>query len=214
MGSDRQPAAGRDDVLSGRFLVIEGLDGAGTTTQTGLLTDALRSREVRVCATAEPSEGPIGQALRAHVRGEISLDGPTAALTFTADRADHLGRVIRPALAAGECVVCDRYLLSTLAYQGCEGVDREWILHMSQGFEVPDLTVYLDVPDVELARRLSGRGRSERYEDEGMTEGLRTSYGASIALLRERGHEIVVVDGSLDPSALLEEILRRLDGLG
>lgn len=196
-----------------RFVVVEGLDGAGTTTQAGLLAEALSARDLDVCLTAEPTDGPLGRVLRAHVRGEITLDPATAALTFTADRSDHLARTIRPALARGEWVVCDRYLLSTLAYQGADGVDRTWILESSRGFDRPDLTVFLDVPQADLAARLAARGSSERYEAPELAACLRNSYEESIDLLRAAGHPIEIVDGSRASSDVLADVLRRLDAL-
>jgi dTMP kinase len=197
-----------------RFVVLEGLDGSGTTTQAGLVAQALRTRGLRVTETAEPTEGPLGRILRAHVRGELTLDPPTAALAFTADRADHLARVIRPALARGEWVVCDRYLLSTLAYQGAEGVDRRWILDASAGFEVPDLTVFLEVPEPELARRLGKRPRADRYEGAETTRAVLASYEESIELLRRAGHSVEVVDGCARPQDITSDVLARLDALG
>lgn len=199
--------------VAARFVVLEGLDGAGTTTQADLLADALRQRDLRVCLTAEPTNGPLGRVLRAHVAGELSLDPHTAALTFTADRSDHLTRVIRPALAAGEWVVCDRYLLSTLAYQGLD-VDRAWILRASEGFETPDLTLFLDVPEQDLATRLATRASAERYEAPELASRLRASYAESIALLRDAGHAIETIDGTADPRAILQQVLARLDALG
>jgi dTMP kinase len=196
-----------------RFLAVEGLDGAGTTTQAGLLASALRRLDLRVCLTAEPTDGPLGRVLRAHVRKELTLDPVTAALTFTADRADHLERLIRPALAAGEWVVCDRYILSTLAYQGADGVDRSWVLEASASFLRPDLTVVLQVPSEDLASRLDTRARVDRYEDPGISEALRVSYEESIGLLRARGHRIEVIDGSAPPQDVLKTILARLDAL-
>lgn len=198
----------------GRFIVLEGLDGAGTTTQAVLLSAALRARDLRVCETAEPSTGPLGQVLRAHNRREITLDPETAALTFTADRSDHLTRLVRPALARGEWVVCDRYLLSTLAYQGADGVDRSLVLHASAGFEIPDLTVFLDVPPSVLERRLASRGAAERYEAPALAERLRASYVESMEMLRADGHLIDVVNGTEDPQMVLESVLTRLDATG
>ncbi len=206
MGSKQQPDA--------RFIVIEGMDGAGTTTQTRLVGEALRARDLRVCLTAEPSDGPLGRVLRAHVTGEITLDPITAALTFSADRSEHLAHVIRPALRRGETVVCDRYLLSTLAYQGSDGIDREFILAASESFEIPDLTVFLDVPPDNLAQRLSRRKASDRYEDPALTDALRASYELSIALLKERGHVIELIDGTSDQQNVLSDVLSRLDALG
>ena len=209
MGSSEQPPRHQ----TGRFLVLEGLDGAGTTTQAGLLADALRARDLRVCQTAEPSDGPLGRVLRAHLTGELTLDPLTTALTFTADRAEHLARVVRPALGRGEWVVCDRYLLSTLAYQGAEGVDRELVLRSSSGFEIPELTVFLDVPIADLATRLAERPNIERYEAPALAESIAASYRTSIDLLRTAGHRIEVVDGSAAPHEVLSEVLARLDAV-
>lgn len=192
-----------------QFVVLEGVDGAGTTTQAGLLAEALRAGDLRVCVTAEPSDGPIGRLLRAHVRGEVTLDPLAAALAFCADRADHLERVVRPALHRGEWVVCDRYLLSTLAYQGAEGVDRGLILEASAAADVPDLTVFLDVPGAEAARRRTSRGAADRYDSLGAR--LEESYRTSIALLRARGHPIEVVGGTGDPGEVSRAVRARLD---
>jgi dTMP kinase len=196
-----------------RFVVIEGLDGAGTTTQADLLAEGLRGRDLRVCLTAEPSDGPLGAVARAHVRNEISLDPVTTALTFVADRADHAARVIGPALERGEWVVCDRYLLSTLAYQGAEGVDRLWMLEASAGILVPDLTVYLDVPDRQRAERMSSRAGADRYEGAELQTALGSAYAESIDLLRSRGYRISQIDGTGDPPLISARILAELDAL-
>jgi dTMP kinase len=197
----------------GRFVVLEGLDGAGTSTQAARVADALRARDLRVCVTAEPSDGPLGAVARAHVRREITLGPAAAALAFIGDRADHVARVVRPALQRGEWVVCDRYVLSTLAYQGTDGMDRAWILSASDDLEVPDLTVYLDVPEVVAAERVAARGGAERYESPDIQDALRTSYEASIALLREGGHRIAVLDGSAAVERVTDAILAELDAL-
>jgi dTMP kinase len=193
------------------FLVVEGLDGAGTTTISARLAEELRVRDLRVRLTAEPTDGPLGSLLRAHVKGDVDLDEQTAALVFTGDRADHLGQVIRPALRRGEWVVCDRYLLSTLAYQGAAGVSREAVLAASEGFDVPDVTFVLDVPEEARAQRLAARSKEERYEGAELAEELRRSYEESIELLRSAGHRIEVIDASRSIEKVLEDVLARLD---
>lgn len=192
-------------------MVLEGLDGAGTTTQTEMLCETLRGRGLQVVATAEPSQGPMGAVLRAHLAGELNLDPLTTALCFTADRADHLARVVRPALADGAWVVCDRYLLSTLAYQGAEGVDRDLVMAASATFDIPALTVVLEVAEAELARRLEARGGTDRYEARELAAALRASYQTSAELLRRHGHRIEPVDGSGAPEEVLHRVLGRLD---
>lgn len=187
------------------FVVLEGLDAAGTTTQTRLVTRALGAFE-----TAEPSEGPIGRVLRTHIRNEISLDPVSATLAFTADRADHLHRVIRPALDSGDTVVCDRYILSTLAYQGASGVDMDWIMRMSECFEIPSVTIFLEVDEDTRLARLRRRATLDRYEDPSQAESLRKAYHCAIDLLRARGQKIVMVDGAPDKNAVRDEILSLL----
>jgi dTMP kinase len=193
------------------FIVIEGLDGTGTTTLAGLLADALKARDQRVRLTAEPTDGPFGRLLRRHLSGAITLDPATAALIFTADRQDHLMGLIRPALAAGRWVVSDRYMLSTLAYQGAEGVSPEAVLAASATFEAPDVTFVLDVPETERRRRMDGRGPTDRYEDPDLDPALRDSYARSVELLRSIGHRIEVLDASRSPEDVLAELLARLD---
>ena len=196
-----------------RFLVLEGLDGVGTTTIARLVADGLRASGLRVCLTNEPTDGPFGLLLRAHLGGQTDLDPHTTALAFSADRADHAARVIRPALERGEWVVSDRYLLSTLAYQGAEGVSREAILAASASFPVPDLTVVLEVPDPVRAERMSGRATTERYEDPALNDALRASYEEAIALLRRAGQRIEVVDASQPVDNVAAEVRRRLDSV-
>lgn len=201
-----------------RFIVLEGLDGAGTTTQAVRLQEALQNRGLAVEGTSEPSDGPIGRVLREHIGGAIDLSPEAAALAFTADRADHLDRVIRPALDHGRWVVCDRYLLSTLAYQGTEGVDPEWVLDASGGFDVPDLTILLDVPIDRLAERLATRAagsgqKPDRYEHSDLASRLRESYLASADLLRRRGHHIRRLPGDRPVSDIAEAILEEVTTL-
>lgn len=108
-------------------------------------------------------------------------------------------------------MVSDRYLLSTLAYQGAEGVDREWILAVSAGFDVPALTVFLDTPAPERTARMTLREAVERYEAPTLQAGLRASYLTSIDLLRDRGHTVVVLAGDEGAEALGARILAEVD---
>jgi dTMP kinase len=133
----------------------------------------------------------------------------TASLVFTADRADHIAREIRPALERGEWVISDRYLLSTIAYQGVD-VDRRAILACSQGFPVPAVTFVLEAAEDARTARMASRGRTDRYEDPALAERLRASYEQAVALLREAGHRIEKVDAAPPAEEVLAEILRRL----
>ena len=153
-----------------RFIVLEGIDGSGTTTQLGLLERHLQGRGRRVHATREPSTGPVGRLLREILLGGHKspsgepVDGLAMALLFAADRRDHLTREISPALAGGADVVSDRYLLSSLAYQAQEA-ERDWVAGLAREVRVPDLTLLLDLPvEVAAARRRAAGRPDERYD--------------------------------------------------
>lgn len=139
------------------FIVFEGIDGSGKTTQAKKLADYLASRGARVLLTAEPSDGPVG----AHIRSLKTRPAPEAeARLFTEDRRDHLSRTILPALAQGVTVICDRYVYSSAAYQGARGIDPESILAENSAFALPaDVTFLIEIDvDAALARIASGRG--------------------------------------------------------
>ena len=139
----------------GFFIVLEGVDGSGKTTQARLLAEALRVRGFEVALTQEPSEGPIGKKIREY------LSGPTRHLTpqeelalFMADRREHVERVIRPALAEGKIVISDRYYFSSAAYQGALGLDPEQILTAHQDFApAPDLVFFLKLAVTQAVGR-------------------------------------------------------------
>jgi len=117
--------------VAGRLIVIEGLDGAGTTTQARRLVEHLNAKGTRAHLTREPSDGPVGRLIREMLVGSHAIPGATISqgtfgLLFAADRLDHMQREVEPALAAGKLVVSDRWYHSSLAYQGT-GADRDWI---------------------------------------------------------------------------------------
>ncbi len=152
----------------GRFITLEGGEGAGKSTQAALLADTLCARGIPVLRTREPGGAPGAEILRNLLLtgGTDWAPGAEVLLHFAA-RAEHVAKTIRPALEAGMWVVCDRFYDSTLAYQGFgQGADTAYITALIGlvGL-VPDLTLLLDVPDVVGADRLRGRGgASDRYE--------------------------------------------------
>jgi dTMP kinase len=197
------------------FIVLEGIDGSGTTTQLGRLTTALRARGRRVTATREPSPGPIGLLLREILAGKhanpdgTTLDGRAMALLFAADRRDHLTREIEPALAAGCDVISDRYLLSSLAYQAVEA-DRAWVERLSEGVRAPDLTVLLDV-DIGVAaqRRLKAGRPVERYDADGTLARVAENYRKLAAVVPD----VVLLDGRASIDDVTAAILGRLEAV-
>jgi len=196
------------------FLVLEGLDGSGTSTQKQRLAAWLSERGHTVHTTAEPSDGPVGRLIRSTLRREPGSPSPTTLpWMFAADRADHLAREIEPALGRGEVVLCDRYLHSSLAYQSLAlPLDRVWQLNAD--FRVPHLTLFVDVPAEVSMARIDARGEAkELFEEQGRLEAIRDSYHRVLARLRERGDRIVTVDGqgSRDHvTSVLQECLRDL----
>ena len=114
----------------GKFVVYEGIDGSGTTTQAARLASYLRGRGVPVCETSEPTRGPFGAVIRQALEGRLEVDERALAVAFAADRYDHLfstDRGIVDRLKAGTWVICDRYVLSSLVYQTANGMTAEWI---------------------------------------------------------------------------------------
>jgi dTMP kinase len=201
-------------VNRGRFLVVEGGDGSGKSTQAARLAAWLRTRGVTVLETFEPGAGPTGAVLR-----DVLLHGPeaiaptTEALLMAADRAQHVATMIRPALERGEWVVCDRYVPSSLVYQGVVrelGVDVvEQLSRVAIDSLEPDLVVVLDVSDaVAEARRT---GEADRLEREGSDfhQSVRVAYRE---LAAARGWGVVDADGPVDDvaarvGALVEPLL-------
>jgi dTMP kinase len=188
-------------VSRGRFIVLEGIDGAGTTTQTDRLVAHLRARGRQAIATREPSGGPVGRLLREILLGQHrtpdggSVGGSTMALLFAADRLDHLQREVEPQLAAGVDVISDRYLLSSLAYQAVEA-DRPWVASLARGIRQPDLTVLVDLPIEVAAERRRRAGRPvERYDADSFLARVAENYRQ---LARETGAAIVDGTGPLE----------------
>jgi dTMP kinase len=138
----------------GVFICIEGLDGCGKTTQAKLLAKKLRKSHNAVY-TAEPSRGKIGTFIRKRcLYGEKRLSTVVEALLFAADRVDHVENEVRPALHEGHLVISDRYVYSSLAYQGAADLSIEWIEQINEHALKPDLAVFIDVDPKTVMRRL------------------------------------------------------------
>ncbi len=206
----------------GRFVVLEGLDGSGTTTQARLLAERLRAARRPVHLTAEPSGGPVGalirQVLTGRIGGERGGDGsfsPWAlALLFAADRQDHFDVEIGPKLADGVDIVCDRFTLSSLAYQGAHLGDMRWVESVNREAADPDLVVFLRCrPQVALRRRFSASLDRDIFEVDAFQKRVARSYEDAIRRLRRTGKRIVELDGEAsvgEVAAAVWEAVRKL----
>ncbi|MDD3791605.1 MAG: dTMP kinase [Candidatus Bathyarchaeota archaeon] len=137
----------------GVFIVIEGLDGSGKTTQARLLAKKL-SKKYNIFLTTEPSRGKIGSYIREYYLYEKQrLPTDVEALLFAADRLEHVKKEVVPALDEGKLVICDRYLHSSLAYQGSSGLSIDWIRGINSKALQPDIGIFIDLaPEVVLKR--------------------------------------------------------------
>lgn len=149
---------------TGLLIVFEGTDGTGKSTQLKLLATALQEKGFPVVSTREPTEGKYGQQIRALYtnRNTISLEEELD--LFLADRKDHMDRLLAPALKSGKIILCDRYFLSTIAYQGAAGLDPVLILRRNDFAPVPDLALLFHVPIATGVQRIT-EGRGETLND-------------------------------------------------
>ena len=197
--------------MLGKLIVIEGIDGAGTTTQATQLVLALLARNVHAVRTHEPSIGPAGGLIRSLLRMGAQVDPEAMALLFAADRLDHLAREVEPALARGAVVVCDRYDLSTLTYQTATHPKGKailpWLRAINSRARRPDLTIVVDVPAELAEQRRSARGQAaELFERRELQERLAGLYAESEVL--SPGDRVVHIDGSRSQKDVAEVVLR------
>jgi dTMP kinase len=196
--------------MAGRFVVLEGIDGAGTTTHVARLADRLRGLRVHVRATREPSDGPVGVLIRQILTGRVVVPGGRApawasmALLFAADRMDHVESEIEPVLADGGVVLSDRYDASSLAYQsvssGTEaGAAVEWIRSLNRYARRPDLTIVLDVaPEVAAERRALRGEAAQLYEQNEVQRALAVFYRNLARHMPDDRIAVVEASGTID----------------
>lgn len=209
----------------GAFIVIEGIDGSGSTTQAKRLVARLERALVPAVFTCEPSTGNVGALIRGALEhrlqddtGEpVVLDWVTLALLFAADRADHVHRSVNPALLAGRSVVSDRYDLSSLAYQsvtsGTAAGVLPWIRALNSRVIRPDLTIIVDVTAATAARRRQQRGAdAELFEVPEVQERLAAVYRNAESLIPD--DHVVHVDGERDADTVAEAVWDAVAALG
>lgn len=204
----------------GKFIAFEGGEGAGKSTQVRLLAEALRARGVDVVVTREPGGTPGAEAIR-RLLLDTAGDGflPRAeALLFAAARSDHVERLIRPALAAGQWVLCDRYLDSSRAYQGGGGgladEDLRDLHRLGSLGLLPDLTVLIEVSPEEAARRVAHRDGDEADRIGGRPAEYHARVAAAFRSFAEaEPARFAVIDGNGEREATRTAILAAVDRL-
>lgn len=202
--------------MRGRFITLEGIDGAGKSTQIDVIADRLRAHGADLVITREPGGTAVGEALRSVVLHQ-PMTARTETLVIFAARAEHVATVVEPALAAGRWVLCDRFTDATFAYQGGgRGVSDADIAVLEQwvhGALQPDLTLLFDVPPEVAARRLAARsgesGEADRFEREqaAFFTRVRDAYAARARRYPQR---FVLIDGTRDPSHVRAQVEEQL----
>ncbi len=164
--------------MEGKFIVFEGIDKSGKETQAKMLYDYLHKKGIPVTYTEEPSpKNAIGRLIKKWLVGQATVtSGKAITLLYTADRFEHLKKVIIPALNTGKNVICDRFFYSTIAYESAIfGVDREWIRSLHEEIRKPDVVIFIDIdPEISLKRERSSP--NDRLEKVGLLKKVRESY--------------------------------------
>jgi dTMP kinase len=201
----------------GCFIVLEGIDGSGTTTQAARLCAWLNASGIANVGTREPTPGPVGKLLRQALTSSLEVEGVpvkldfrTLALLFAADRTDHNQRLVQPALRRGEVVVSDRYTLSSLLYQSLtapEGVEcLPWLQQINAAAQSPDLVIVLDVSAEQAAARRALRGgAAELFEQDALQLRLAQGYRRAAELLP--GQRVHLLDGAQAMDGVSEQII-------
>jgi dTMP kinase len=200
--------------MQGRFITFEGGEGSGKSTHARLLADRLNSLDIDVVLTREPGGSAGAEIIRHILLSGIAkpLGAETEAILFAAARDDHMRATIRPALAAGKWVICDRFIDSTRVYQGALGnVDAKLIRSLERvtvGDDMPDLTFILDVPaTVGLARatRRRGNAATDRFEAESIEfhQELRKAY---VAIVESEPKRCIIIDGRAPREVVADRI--------
>ena len=187
--------------MRGKFIVFEGLDGSGITTQATLLRNFLIAKK-DIILTKEPTDGLIGGLIKSSLRKEWRINPTALQMLFAADRSHHLDSEIEPSLKKGKYVICDRYVLSSLAYGGLE-VSMPILKQLNANFRKPDLTIFIDTqPAICVERMKKARPHVELFEEQHKLEQIRKNYLS----LKGFFPETVVIDGNRTPEEVLNDV--------
>jgi len=193
------------NTFPGKFIVIEGIDGAGKSTQAAIVASNLYKTGAIIYLTSEPTHFLTGGLIHARLLDEWQSSPECLQLLFAADRAQHLEKEIILWLKEGISVVSDRYFLSSLAY-GAVDCDLGWLMNINSRFLMPDLTIFLDVDAKTAAQRIAANGRSiELFEKEEILETVRKNYQKAVDSFK---YEMVVemIDGNRNKEEVSKDI--------
>lgn len=195
----------------GHFIVFEGIDGSGKSTQISLLKENIEKHAINCMTTREPSDGPVGTLLRQFLTGRIAGDESTIAALFAADRLDHLNNPVNGVcrkIEDGITILSDRYLLSNYAYQSVR-VPLDWVMKtnsLAADTLKPDCHIFIDVdPDTSLERMSKGRHQIDLFETKERLTEVRSRYFELFKQLEHR-ENIIVINGNRSVEEISEEI--------
>ena len=196
-------------MIKGKFIVIEGLDGSGKSSQVDLLSEFLQEKGREVILKNEPTtESEAGIKIRKILKGEIKAEPMERQNLFVQDRKEHLERKIIPALENGVWVVCSRYIFSTLAFGSADGLDFDELRKMNQDFLLPDITIFLNVSPEECIKRIEARGeQKELFEKLDQLKKVDGYYQKMPGLFKN----FYVVNGALEKALIFEEIKKIIE---
>jgi len=184
----------------GVFICVEGIDGSGKTTQAHILVEALKKAGFEAVYTTEPSNGVFGKMLRKHIlEGNRRVPVVVEAVLFAVDRFDHIESEVKPLLKRGKIVVSDRYVYSSIAYQGASSLSKKWLKEINNRAIKPDLSIFIDVPpEIVIGRFNRQRSVMETLQTQ---KRVREAY---LKLVEEE--DLLVIDGASSKKEVAERI--------
>lgn len=184
----------------GVFICVEGIDGSGKTTQAHILVEALKKEGFEAVYTTEPSNGVFGEMLRKHIlEGSRRVPVVVEAVLFAVDRFDHIESEVKPLLKRGKIVVSDRYVYSSIAYQGASSLSKKWLKEINNRAIKPDLSIFIDVPPEIVIGRIN--------RQKSVMETLQTQKRVREAYLKlVEEEDLLVIDGASAKKEVAERI--------